>query len=205
MSAPADAFFFFSLSLFVIIIPLPLLHSQTIDFYFSLFSRRKNKKEIRKIGGGDSPVIKQPFVIMDISFPPFFSFIWYKSDQVPRLLPPSRSFFFLPPDRWIDIYLRPRLSESDYLIFRYMKGYIDKNKTKQSKNTEIHWQEKKDVVSSTAAMMAFYNTKKKKRVMRPISRWFKKNKRKTNDTTGQTNAIDVIEVLAFFTRLRETL
>jgi dihydrodipicolinate reductase len=86
-----------------------------------------------------------------------------------------------------------------------MKGYIDKNKTKQSKNTEIHWQEKKDVVSSTAAMMAFYNTKKKKRVMRPISRWFKKNKRKTNDTTGQTNAIDVIEVLAFFTRLRETL
>jgi hypothetical protein len=94
MSAPADAFFFLSLSLFVIIIPLPLLHSQTIDFYFYLFSRRKNKKEIRKIGGGDSPVIKQPFVIMDISFPPFFSFIWYKSDQVPRLLPPSRSFFF---------------------------------------------------------------------------------------------------------------
>jgi hypothetical protein len=44
----------------------------------------------------------------------------------PAAASPLPFFFFLPPDRWIDIYLRPRLSESDYLIFRYMKGYRQK-------------------------------------------------------------------------------
>ena len=93
MSAAVDAFFF---ALPVIIIP-PLLHSQTIDFFF-LFPRQKNKR-LR----GKTVVIKQPFVITDIYF--FFSRFISLFDT--NLIKSRRStpFFLCWLDGW-DIYLR---------------------------------------------------------------------------------------------------
>ena len=142
MSAPADAFFFLSLPLFVVVIP-PLLHSQTIDFYFCFLGQKKKR-------GGNSR--DQTAVRYNGYILPVFLLIWYKSDQVPR--PSFPVLFPCRIDGLIFIYDPDCLpsSVSSFVTERIEseKKQKQKKQNNRNKNTSRGFigEGKKDVVSA---------------------------------------------------------